>query len=273
MYTYWLIRVTENDYMKSISGCRIRQCISKRAFVWSLCITTLLTVGLLMLMRKITLKSSCDYATQKTVIIQIDASSLDRLGPWPIPRRLHALAIDRLTKAGSLAIIYDVSMLQPSGSPGDDLLLNRAIESSGRVVMPSADVAPSPPIRHLYIASDNVLGSQRDGRLRTFDEIQSLPTCGAVAGAIAASQSIESLRSFKAWLPPTRLAFETVRFSDIVDSSVNIEDSKFRGKLVVVELTFPAFTFREDRKNNQLSTGEAHAFLAAMILRANKRAE
>jgi CHASE2 domain-containing sensor protein/signal transduction histidine kinase len=67
------------------------------------------------------------------IIIAIDEASLDRIGPWPWPRAVHADAIDRLSAAGARVIGYDVLFVEPGG---DDAALSAAIARSRRVVLP-----------------------------------------------------------------------------------------------------------------------------------------
>src|SRR3546814_12480628 len=40
-------------------------------------------------------------------IVEIDARSLAEFGKWPLPRRIHAAAIDRLHRAGARSIAFD----------------------------------------------------------------------------------------------------------------------------------------------------------------------
>ena len=70
-------------------------------------------------------------------IVAIDERSLREIGPWPWSRRVHAELIDDLTLAGAAVIGLDVAFAEPAADdPAGDAALTRAIEMSGRVVLP-----------------------------------------------------------------------------------------------------------------------------------------
>jgi diguanylate cyclase (GGDEF)-like protein/PAS domain S-box-containing protein len=85
--------------------------------------------------------------------VQIDQQSLERIGPWPWPRRVHARLIDRLAAAGPPVIGYDVLFAEPSiGDPAGDLDLEEAVARAGNVVLPVVAEAPAagqPPVEIL----------------------------------------------------------------------------------------------------------------------------
>ena len=58
------------------------------------------------------------------VIVAIDNRSLDEIGRWPWPRRIHAQLLDRLAEAQPRAVGYDVLFVDPSP---DDALLASAV--------------------------------------------------------------------------------------------------------------------------------------------------
>lgn len=66
------------------------------------------------------------------VFIDIDAGSLEEVGVWPFPRRIHADLVDRLVGAGAQDIVFDVDFSAAS-NPEDDALFARAIEQAGNV--------------------------------------------------------------------------------------------------------------------------------------------
>jgi len=77
-----------------------------------------------------------------TVLVAIDDRSLQRLGPWPWPRRTHAQLIERLDRAGAHAIALDLMMPEAAPDAADDDALARAMRASGRVVLPVGASAP-----------------------------------------------------------------------------------------------------------------------------------
>lgn len=93
------------------------------------------------------------------VLITIDDASVQAIGRWPWRRALHAHAIDQLHAQGARAIALDVLLAEADDDyPGDDLLLARAIERAGNVVLPvarrplpglgSVPDLPLEPLRH-----------------------------------------------------------------------------------------------------------------------------
>ncbi len=76
-------------------------------------------------------------APDDVVIIGIDEYSLSQLGRWPWPRRTHAELIDKLTEAGSRAIVLDIILAEPDQYDREgDALLAQAIQRNNRVVLP-----------------------------------------------------------------------------------------------------------------------------------------
>ncbi len=71
------------------------------------------------------------------IIVAIDDESLRELGRWPWPRSIHAELIDRLDRESPRAIGLDIIFSEPDAvDPESDALLARAIEGSGKVVLP-----------------------------------------------------------------------------------------------------------------------------------------
>ena len=68
-------------------------------------------------------------------VVAIDNRSLETIGRWPWPRRVHAELIDRLAAANVRAVGYDILFTEPTG---DDAALAEAITRAGRVYLPMA---------------------------------------------------------------------------------------------------------------------------------------
>lgn len=64
------------------------------------------------------------------VFVEIDARSLEHVGVWPWPRRVHAEVVDRLLELGAAEIAFDVDFSVPS-TPEDDAALEAALERAG----------------------------------------------------------------------------------------------------------------------------------------------
>ena len=75
-------------------------------------------------------------ASGDIVLIDIDDPSLRRIGRFPWPRGRYAEMIDKLTEAGARRIVIDITM-DGKSDPQNDQLLSKALERSGRVVLPA----------------------------------------------------------------------------------------------------------------------------------------
>lgn len=76
-------------------------------------------------------------ASPDVVIIAVDDRSISAIGRWPWRRALHAQMIGLVSKQAPRAIGMDILFSEEDlDYPGDDLLLARAMRSSGRVALP-----------------------------------------------------------------------------------------------------------------------------------------
>jgi adenylate cyclase len=71
----------------------------------------------------------------ETVIAAIDEKSINKLGRFPWPRSVWGRVVDRLTEEGARVIVFDVFFTEPENVESDDLL-QKAIQKSGRVILP-----------------------------------------------------------------------------------------------------------------------------------------
>ena len=69
-------------------------------------------------------------ASGEVVIVEIDARSLENIGVWPWPRRLHGELLDRLTEAGAGQVAFDIDFSQ-SSDPVNDAALEAALRRAG----------------------------------------------------------------------------------------------------------------------------------------------
>lgn len=75
------------------------------------------------------------------VIVAVDDASLQQVGSWPWPRSVMADALERIDAAHPRAVGLDVVYAEPS-DPSQDELLTRAIQRSGRIVLPAQLIEP-----------------------------------------------------------------------------------------------------------------------------------
>ena len=76
-------------------------------------------------------------ASGDVVIVAIDANSIEKIGVWPWPRRLHADLLRRLQSAGVRDIALDIDFSTPSEASSDQDLVDALADGSGSVVLPS----------------------------------------------------------------------------------------------------------------------------------------
>lgn len=117
----------------------------------------------------------------RLLLVDIDAPSLQALGPWPWPRTVHARILDRLVALGAAEIAFDIDFSSPSRDD-DDASFERALQRADGSVMLAAlkqvvglDAAGRKVIldtrplerfaAHTWEASVNV-EPDRDGRVR-----------------------------------------------------------------------------------------------------------
>lgn len=71
--------------------------------------------------------------SDRMVVVDIDARSLQSVGVWPWPRTLHATLVDRLAEAGAEQVVFDIDF-SASSSPADDAAFAEAMERAGGIV-------------------------------------------------------------------------------------------------------------------------------------------
>jgi diguanylate cyclase (GGDEF)-like protein/PAS domain S-box-containing protein len=76
-------------------------------------------------------------ASGDIVVVAIDARSIDTIGVWPWPRRLHADLIRQLQKADVQDIALDVDFSTPSDAASDRDFAEALESAGGSVVLPS----------------------------------------------------------------------------------------------------------------------------------------
>lgn len=75
-------------------------------------------------------------ASGDLVVVEIDATSVRRLGAWPWPRGHHAMVLDRLLDAGAAAVAFDISFSSLSDEAHDQRLAEAAARADGRLILP-----------------------------------------------------------------------------------------------------------------------------------------
>jgi len=73
--------------------------------------------------------------SDRVVIIDIDEDSIQNVGRWAWPRKIHAYLIDYLTSAGVKTIVFDLLFVDPDrNDPESDEILIQTTKKAGRVI-------------------------------------------------------------------------------------------------------------------------------------------
>lgn len=76
-------------------------------------------------------------ATGNVVVVAIDPPSIQAIGVWPWPRRLHAELIEKLVTSGASGIAFDIDFSSPSTPQADETLAKALQHAAGSVILPS----------------------------------------------------------------------------------------------------------------------------------------
>lgn len=76
-------------------------------------------------------------ASGEVVVVAIDAPSIEKIGVWPWPRRLHADLLRRLEGADVKDVVFDVDFSTPSDPASDQAFVEALQAAGGSVVLPS----------------------------------------------------------------------------------------------------------------------------------------
>ena len=76
-------------------------------------------------------------ASGDIVLIAIDSPSIEKIGVWPWPRRLHAELIGKLESAGANNIVFDVDLSSPSDPASDQDFIEALKSAGGLVALPA----------------------------------------------------------------------------------------------------------------------------------------
>jgi diguanylate cyclase (GGDEF)-like protein/PAS domain S-box-containing protein len=90
-------------------------------------------------------------ATGDVVVVAVDPPSIQAIGVWPWPRRLHAELIEKLVTAGAGGIAFDIDFSSASTPEGDEALAKALRHAGGSVILPFfQQTVKSDPGKTLY---------------------------------------------------------------------------------------------------------------------------
>ncbi|HEY3679473.1 MAG TPA: EAL domain-containing protein [Bradyrhizobium sp.] len=218
------------------------------------------------------------------VVVAIDTPSIEKIGVWPWPRRLHAELLRQLQKAGVRDIAFDVDFSSPS-DPASDRDFVEALEgAAGSVILPSfqqpgADPAnpaalhinrPLKPFADQSWAALVNIAIGPDGRVRRYpfgDKLgdEYLPSMGAMLAGQYASQSAPFLIDFGIRAD----SVPSVSFIDVLRGD-EAALAKVRNRKVIVGGTALELGDRFSVPNAHILTGPVLQALAAESMLQNR---
>ncbi|MEN3375549.1 MAG: hypothetical protein V7604_904, partial [Hyphomicrobiales bacterium] len=136
-------------------------------------------------------------ASGDIVVVAIDPPSIERIGVWPWPRRLHGELIRRLQQAGARDIAFDVDFSAPSDPASDAAFVAALQDAGGSVVLPSfqqpARDADNRPVTHvnkpLRVFADNAWSSLVNVPIDSDGLVRRYPRAGLLDGLVTPSMA------------------------------------------------------------------------------------
>lgn len=181
-------------------------------------------------------------------IIEVDETTLQALGQFPIPRRHYTTLLNQLATANPTAVVLDILFVE--ASPEDDALA-QAMANQGHVVLPQSWDAsgellvPTPQLLEGAIGTGHVyMFADSDGVARTVQTaLAGVPALSIVAADVhslvyAEVEQPDLTRPFWInWPGPSETA-EHYSLIDVLRGDVSLQ--RFQNKIVVIGVTAAA---------------------------------
>ena len=207
------------------------------------------------------------------VVVAIDAPSIEKVGVWPWPRRLHAELLRQLESAGVNDVVFDVDFSTPSDPKSDQAFLEALRSAGGSVVLPSFKQPGTdgttyfnrplkPFLEQAWTAIVNV-SIEPDGLVRRYAFGQKLdgeflPSMGAVLAEQFDAKRAPFLIDFGIRSP----TIPRVSFIDVLDGDVATL-SRLKGNKIIVGGTALELGDRFSVPNGGIVSGPVLQALAA----------
>ncbi|MEZ2146488.1 EAL domain-containing protein [Bradyrhizobium sp. DN5] len=220
-------------------------------------------------------------ASGNVVVVAIDAPSIDQIGVWPWPRRLHAELLHRLEAAGAQDVAFDVDFRTPSDPASDEAFVKALRDVGGSTVLPSFK-QPAPNGGAAYInhplkpfsnqswpAVVNV-AVESDGLVRRY------PFGEKLGDALLPSMAVVLAGQDANRRPPFLIDFSiraasipSVSYVDVLRGDAATLD-KVRGKKIIVGATALELGDRFSVPNGRIVSGPVLQALAAESILQNR---
>ncbi|MDO8401148.1 MAG: EAL domain-containing protein [Bradyrhizobium sp.] len=223
-------------------------------------------------------------ASGDIVVVAIDAPSIEKIGIWPWPRRLHAELLRRLESADVTDVVFDVDFSTPSDAASDQAFVEALKAAGGSVVLPAfkqpatdagnaTAVHINRPLQqfgeHSWTAVVNV-AVERDGLVRRYPLGDTLdgkfyPSMGAVLAGQLAARSTPFLIDFSI----RAASVPSVSYVDVLrgdETALN----RLKGKKVIIGGTALELGDRFSVPNGKVVPGPILQTLAAESILQNR---
>ncbi|WP_342739791.1 EAL domain-containing protein [Bradyrhizobium sp. B117] len=220
-------------------------------------------------------------ATGNVVVVAIDALSIDQIGVWPWPRRLHAELLHRLEAAGAQDVAFDVDFSTPSDPASDAAFLTALREVGGSTILPSFK-QPSPNGGTAHINRPLKLFSNQswpavvnvaiesDGLVRRYPVGEKLGESQMPSMAVVlAGQDANRRPPFLIDFSIRASSIPTVSYSDVLRGDAATL-GKLRDKKIIVGATALELGDRFSVPNGKIISGPALQALAAESILQNR---
>lgn len=219
-------------------------------------------------------------ATGDVVVIAIDAPSIEQIGVWPWPRRLHAELLQKLDAAGINDVAFDVDFSTPSDPASDRAFVQALRDAGGSTVLPAfkqpgADGAthfnrPLPQFRDQAWTSVVNVAIEPDGLVRRYSfgqklDAEFLPSMGAVLAGRSDADSPSFLIDFSI----RSTTIPKVSFVDVLRGDAATLD-RLKGKKVIVGGTALELGDRFSVPNGGIVAGPVLQAVAAESILQNR---
>jgi diguanylate cyclase (GGDEF)-like protein/PAS domain S-box-containing protein len=216
-------------------------------------------------------------ASGDVVVVAIDPPSIEKIGVWPWPRRLHAELLRKLESAGAQDVVFDVDFSAPSDAASDRAFADALEEAGGSVVLPSfkqsgasgknaAAIRVNRPLKpfsdHSWSAVVNV-AVESDGLVRRYPfgetlDGEFLPSMGAVL----AGQYVTKREPFLVDFSIRTASIPLLSYIDVLRGDQETL-TKLRGKRVIIGGTALELGDRFSVPNGAVVSGPVLQALAA----------
>lgn len=213
-------------------------------------------------------------ASGDVVVVAIDAASIDQIGIWPWPRRLHAELLHRLEAAGTQDVAFDVDFSTPSDPASDAAFLTALREVGGSTILPSfKQPAPNGGAAHInrplkpfsnqsWPAVVNV-AIESDGLVRRYPVSEKLGDSQMPSMAVVlAGQDANRRPPFLIDFSIRAASIPTVSYSDVLRGDAATL-AKLKDKKIIVGATALELGDRFSVPNGKIISGPALQALAA----------